>query len=173
MRTHVSLLRPWFNTGRRQRSPQHASVASNAQVQTCNTQGRTCRATATRWKPVCTHKEFRSVNTEGHKEPRRVHTRDTKNPVGYTQVHDRNKSTTQTHEETRRVHTRKRACECKCAADGPPTPSGVRTQANSLHESCLGTGGTARVLCQSYPSRCHQTVMCYSGQSITTSSTYP
>ena len=166
MRTHVSLLRPWFNTGRRQRSPQHASVASN-------TQGRTCRATATRWKPVCTHKEFRSVNTEGHKEPRRVHTRDTKNPVGYTQAHDRNKSTTQTHEENRRVHTRERACECKCAADGPRTPSGVRTQADSLHESRLGTGGTARVLCQSHPSRCHQTVMCYSGQSITTSSTYP
>ena len=58
-----------------------------------------------------------------------------------TQVHDRNKSTTQTHEEPRRVHTRNRACECKCAADGPPTPSGVRTQANSLPESRLETNG--------------------------------
>ena len=74
---------------------------------------------------------------------RATNKKDTKNTHKW--VHDRNKSTTQTHEEPRRVHTRKRACECKCAADGPPTPSGVRTQANSLHESRLGTGGTARV----------------------------
>ena len=147
MWTHVGLLALWFNTGRRRRSPQRARAACNAQGRTCNTQGRTCRATATRWNTVCTHKE-----------PCGVHTRDTKNPgrvrtgARQKQVHDRN---------TRRVHTMKRACECKCAADGPPTPSGVRTQANSLQESCLGTGATARVrvLCQSHPSQRHQPIL--------------
>ena len=58
-----------------------------------------------------------------------THRRTQKKTVGYAQVHDRNKSTTQTHQEPRRVPTRNRACECQCAADGPPTPSGVRTQA--------------------------------------------
>ena len=124
-----------------------AGAARNAQAQPATRRDGPCRATATRWKTVCTHKEFRGAHTEGHKDP-----------VWNAQVHNRNKSTTQTHEEPRRVHTRKRACECKCAADGPPTLSGVRTQANSLQESCLGTCGTARVqvLCQSHPSRCHQ-----------------
>ena len=80
---------------------------------------------------MCTHKEFRSVHTEGHKKLG-VHTRD----AGYTQPHDRNKSATQTHEEPRRVHTRKRASVCglstrellgnrwdRALASGVPKPS--------------------------------------------------
>ena len=74
----------------------------------------------------------------------------TKNPVAYTQrSHKGHREArwvhTGGHKEPRRVHRRNRARERKRDADGPPTPSGVRTQANALHESRLGTGGTASV----------------------------
>ena len=99
MRPHVSLLGFVVQHGSRPAQPAHAGAASNAQAQTCNTQGRTCRATATRWKPVCTHKNS-VVYTE----------KDTKNRVGQRTPQGTRWSTTQTHEDLRRVHTRKRAC---------------------------------------------------------------
>ena len=132
MRTHVRLFGPWFNTGRRQRSPQHAGADqqhAGTDLQHAGTDLQSHRDKVE--TSVHTHQEFRNVHTEGHTEP-----------FVFSQVHDRHKSSTQTHEEPHRVHTRKRACECKRDAAGPPTPSGVRTQANSLHESRLGTGGT-------------------------------
>ena len=85
------------------------------------------------------------------------HTQGTSGTVRYTQVHDRNKSTTHTKNPVK-VHKTKRAGECKRDAAGSLHPHPFRVRTQPTRAAWEKVGPSVQVLCQSHPLRCHQLV---------------